>query len=152
VDDEVRHGSGEIFGYSVLARQYHDRYHLPIMHTETNQTDDQSVEWLWKTWANIQQLRQQGVPVCGMTWYSLIDQVDWDTALRENNGRLHSVGLYDVDRKIRRAGRAYKRLIEQWQNTPILPNGPLSIVGGVLPETHGSHVTGAETIPESRQL
>ncbi len=28
--------SGEIFGYSEITRQYHDRYRLPVMHTETN--------------------------------------------------------------------------------------------------------------------
>jgi hypothetical protein len=134
VDDEVRHGSGDIFGYYALARSYHDRYHLPIMHTETNERDDRSVEWLWKTWSNIQLLRHTGVPVCGMTWYSLTDQIDWDTALRENNQRVHSVGLYDLDRKVRRVGRAYKRLIEQWRETPLLPHGPLTLVGDVLPE------------------
>jgi len=29
-----------------------------------------------------------GVPILGFTWYSLTDQVDWDTALRENGGRV----------------------------------------------------------------
>ncbi|HEX8216386.1 MAG TPA: family 1 glycosylhydrolase [Allosphingosinicella sp.] len=134
VGDEVRHGSGEIFGYYVLARAYHDRYHLPIMHTETNERDGRSVDWLWKTWANIQQLRLHGVPVCGMTWYSLTDQIDWDTALRENNQRVHSVGLYDLDRNVRAAGKAYKRMIEQWRNTPLLPHGPLTLVGDLIPD------------------
>ena len=32
---------------------------------------------------NIQQLRSDGVPICGMSWNSLTDQIDWDTALRE---------------------------------------------------------------------
>ena len=31
--------SGEIFGYYVITRQYFDRYHLPVMHTETNRKD-----------------------------------------------------------------------------------------------------------------
>jgi beta-glucosidase/6-phospho-beta-glucosidase/beta-galactosidase len=104
------------------------------MHTETNERDGRAVGWLWKTWANIQQLRLHGIPVCGMTWYSLTDQIDWDSALREVNGNVHSVGLYDLDRKIRGAGRAYKRLIEQWRETPLLPHGPLTLVGDVLPE------------------
>jgi beta-glucosidase len=134
VDDEVRHASGEIFGYYVVARAYHDRYHLPIMHTETNERDGRAVDWLWKTWANIQQLRHHGVPVVGMTWYSLTDQIDWQSALRENKGEVHPVGLYDLDRNIRSVGKAYKRLIEQWRETPMLPHGPLTIVGGVFPE------------------
>ena len=131
VDDSVRHASGDIFGYYVLARQYHDRYHLPIMHTETNLSEPGAVNWLWKTWANVQQLRGDGVPICGMTWYSLTDQIDWDTALREKNDRVNPLGLYDLDRNIRPVGLAYKRLIEQWRETPLIPNGPLTLVGGV---------------------
>lgn len=64
-----------------------------------------------------------------MTWYSLTDQIDWDTALREQSGRVNPLGLYDLDRNIRRVGRAYRTLIEQWGDTPLLPNGPLSLVG-----------------------
>jgi beta-glucosidase len=122
--------SGEVFGYYVVTRAYYDRYNLPVMHTETNIHEDKgSVQWLWKTWTNIQQLRLDGVPLCGMTWYSLIDQVDWDTALREPNGRVNPLGLFDMDRKIRAVGKEYKKLIEQWQHIPILPNGPLTLRG-----------------------
>ena len=31
--------AGEIFGYYVITRQYYERYHLPVMHTETNLGD-----------------------------------------------------------------------------------------------------------------
>ena len=131
VDAETRHASGEIFGYYLLAKQYHERYRLPMMHTETNLLEPGSAKWLWKTWANIQQLRLDGIPVCGMTWYSLTDQIDWDSALREKNDRVNPLGLYDLDRKIRPVGMAYKRLIEQWKDTPLLPRGPLTLVGGL---------------------
>ena len=44
--------SGEVFGYSEITRQYHDRYRLPVMHTETNfkegPTGQEAVYWLWK--------------------------------------------------------------------------------------------------------
>ncbi len=66
-----------------------------------------------------------------MTWFSLTDQIDWDTALREKNDRVNPLGLYDLDRNIRPVGLAYKRLIEQWRDTPLIPNGPLTLVGGV---------------------
>jgi hypothetical protein len=62
-------------------------------------------------------------------WYSLTDQVDWDTALREDNGRVNPLGLYDLDRKIRPVGRAFKELVEQWCDVPLLPNGPLTLLG-----------------------
>ncbi len=121
--------AGEVFGYHVITRDYYDRYNLPVMHTETNKEEPDSERWLWKTWANIQRLRHDGVPLCGMTWYSLTDQVDWDTALREDNGNVNPLGLYDLERNIRMVGRAYQRLIQQWRDTPLLPNGPLTLVG-----------------------
>ena len=113
-------GSGEIFGYYVITRQYYERYHLPVMHTETNLGDAAAAPaWLRKQWANIQRLRLDGVPMVGFTWFSLTDQVDWDTALREDRGQLVPCGLYDLDRKIRPVGEAYRTLIEHWR--PILP-------------------------------
>ena len=108
--------AGEIFGYYTITNQYYNRYKLPIMHTETNMKMPGSVEWLWKQWANLYRLIQDGVPVIGFTWYSLTHQVDWDTALREDNGHVNELGLYDLDRKITDVGRAYKRLIEQWKD------------------------------------
>ncbi len=111
--------AGEVFGYSEITRQYYERYGVPVMHTETNmregETGQEAVQWLWKEWANVLRLRNVGIPTVGFTWYSLTDQVDWDTALREQNGRLHPVGLYDLDRNIRPVGLAYKKLIADWR-------------------------------------
>lgn len=129
VEHEIRKASGDVLGYYALARQYHERYHLPVMHTETNLHEPEAVDWLWRTWASIQQLRQDGVPLCGLTWYSLTDQIDWDVALREKNDRVNPLGLYDLDRRIRPVGEAYRTLIAQWCDTPLLPNGPLTLIG-----------------------
>jgi beta-glucosidase/6-phospho-beta-glucosidase/beta-galactosidase len=108
--------SGEIFGYYVITSQYFRRYKLPIMHTETNIRMPACKEWLFKQWANVHRLKHDGVPVVGFTWYSLLHQVDWDTALREDAGRVNELGLYDLDRKIMPVGEAYKELILQWKN------------------------------------
>ncbi len=108
--------AGEIFGYYVITHQYFRRYRLPVMHTETNITEPFSVHWLRKQWANVYRLKQDGVPIVGFTWYSLIDQVDWDSALRNDDGIVNSLGLYDLDRKIRQVGIEYKNLIAQWQD------------------------------------
>ena len=51
----------------------------------------------------------------GFTWYSLLDQVDWDTALRDDAGRINPLGLCDLDRNLRPVGAAYRELIRQWQ-------------------------------------
>jgi beta-glucosidase/6-phospho-beta-glucosidase/beta-galactosidase len=85
------------------------------MHTETNNTEPDAVTWLYKQWANVHRLKQDGVPIVGFTWYSLQDQVDWDTGLRENNGTVDALGLCDLNRNIRPVGYAYKKLIEQWK-------------------------------------
>ncbi len=115
-EDGNTKASGEIFGYHVITMQYYNRYKLPVMHTETNLNQglhgDESVNWLWKEWANVLRVRNDGVPIVGFTWYSLTDQVDWDSALRENNGNVNPLGLYDLNRKIRPVGEAYKQLIE----------------------------------------
>jgi beta-glucosidase/6-phospho-beta-glucosidase/beta-galactosidase len=118
--------AGEIFGYYVITHQYFARYRLPVMHTETNTKDpDQGPWWLKKEWANMHRLQQDGVPIIGFTWYSLTDQIDWDTAMREMNKTVNACGLYDLDRKIRKVGETYKTLISRWAN--ILPTESRSI-------------------------
>ena len=108
--------AGEIFGYYVITHQYYSRYRLPIMHTETNMKMPDTVYWLWKQWANVHRLIQDGVPILGFTWYSLTHQVDWDSALREDNGNVNELGLYDLDRTIMPVGRAYQKLMQQWRD------------------------------------
>jgi beta-glucosidase/6-phospho-beta-glucosidase/beta-galactosidase len=107
--------AGEIFGYYVITSQYYRRYRLPIMHTETNIKMPACKEWLLKQWANVHRLKHDGIPVIGFTWYSLTHQVDWDSALRNDDGVVNKLGLYDLERKIMPVGKAYKKLIEQWK-------------------------------------
>lgn len=116
---DVTYPAGEVIGYDQIAREYYDRYKLPIMHTETNlrggKGGKEDAEWLWRQWSSLLHVRNSGLPTVGFTWYSLTDQVDWDTALREQNNRVNPVGLFDLDRNIRPVGVAYKELIAQWQ-------------------------------------
>jgi beta-glucosidase/6-phospho-beta-glucosidase/beta-galactosidase len=114
--DGKTQASGEIFGYYVITNQYYKRYRLPIMHTETNRTSPESVQWLYKEWANVHRLMQDGVPVMGFTWYSLLHQVDWDSALCIDAGTVNEIGLYDLNRKITPVGHAYNKIIQQWQD------------------------------------
>ncbi len=121
--DGSTEAAGEVFGYHVITSQYYQRYGLPVMHTETNldqgPAGDEAVRWLRKEWANVLRVRNDGVPILGFTWYSLTDQVDWDTALRESNGRVNPLGLYDLDRRPRAVGTAYRDLIREWRE--VLP-------------------------------
>src|SRR5437762_1057368 len=77
-------GLGELFGWYVITMQYFNRYRRLIMHTETNSPDaDEAPAWLWRQWHNVRLIRQDGVPVVGFTWYSLLDQIDWNIGLRK---------------------------------------------------------------------
>jgi hypothetical protein len=49
--------------------------------------------------------------------------VDWDSALREMNGNVNPLGLYDVQRRIRPVGEAYKTM---------MPSGAKSCRPGVF--------------------
>ncbi len=114
--DGSTQAAGEIFGYYVITNQYYRRYRLPIMHTETNIKMPACKEWLLKQWANVHRLKHDGIPIVGFTWYSLLHQVDWDSALRNDAGIVNELGLYDLDRKIMPVGEAYKELINGWRD------------------------------------
>ena len=133
--DGATRPSGEVFGYEEITSQYYERFRLPVMHTETNivegPTGEEGVNWLWKEWANVLRVRNNGVPVVGFTWYSLTHQIDWDTALRERNNRIQPVGLFDLDRNIRPVGEAYKTLIRSWRD--VLPTQSVCLVVPVVP-------------------
>jgi beta-glucosidase/6-phospho-beta-glucosidase/beta-galactosidase len=105
----------DIMGWYGLTALYYQRYHKPIMHTETNVIDpEQAPIWLWKQFSNILRMRGDGVPVLGFTWYSLTDQIDWDVELAEKKGTVNPCGLYDLDRKPRPVAAAYRQLLEEF--------------------------------------
>ena len=98
-------------GYRALAAEYYKRYRIPLFHCETNRVAPRAVAWLRQQWSDVTSLRQAGIPVLGFTWYSLTDQVDWQHALRWERDELHPVGLYDLQRRARPVGIAYRDLI-----------------------------------------
>ncbi len=116
--------------------QYYDRYRLPVMHTETNiarGTERRrgrllALEGMGERAARYEMTEY---PMVGFTWYSLTDQVDWDTALREDNGHVNPLGLYDLDRNIRPVGREYKKLIQEWGQ--VLPTQSVCLQVPVVP-------------------
>ena len=125
--DGQRRSAGETLGYDDIVAQYHQRYRLPVMHTETSAPEDlasgDAVHWLWKEWANALRVRNNGVPLVGFTWFPLIDQVDWTELGRPpalgDQRQVHPVGLYGLDRRRRPVGDAYRELIRDWRR--VLP-------------------------------
>ncbi|HTQ09454.1 MAG TPA: family 1 glycosylhydrolase [Fimbriimonadaceae bacterium] len=109
-------GIGTNLGYYPIAKQYFERYRLPLMHTETNMEEPNAVYWLWQNWSSVVRLREDDLPVIGFTWYSLTDQIDWDTALTKNDHKVNPLGLCDLSRNLRDVGRAYKSLVANWKD------------------------------------
>ncbi|ALW85213.1 glycoside hydrolase family 1 [Hymenobacter sedentarius] len=121
-----RQTSMDVLGWYNITKEYYNRYRKPVMHTETNVFEaEQAPGWLWKQWVNIMQMRQDGVPVLGFTWYSLIDQVDWDIALSRKVGKVNACGLYDLDRRPRPVADAYRLLLKEYGQITIVPHGEL---------------------------
>ncbi|MFC4932934.1 family 1 glycosylhydrolase [Massilia sp. GCM10023247] len=122
----------ELLGFAVIARQYVERYGLPLMHTETNRDQgaagDEACVWLRRQWSLLRSLMESGVRAVGFTWYSLSDQVDWDIELRELRGVVNPRGLFDLERTIRPVGHEYARLIASW--TGWAGSGPDPAAGG----------------------
>ena len=103
-------------GLRSLAHEYYARYGIPLFHCETNRVPRFAQEWLAEQWEDMMELRRSGIPVYGFTWYSLTDQIDWQHALRFERDDLHPVGLYDLNRKIRPVGLAYRDLVKRWSH------------------------------------
>ena len=112
-------------GFFSLAKSYYDRYRIPLFHCETNRVNRFAVDWLGSQWNDVLALRTAGIPVRGFTWYSLTDQIDWQHGLRIERDDLHSVGLFDLDRRIRPVGKAYRDLIAEY-STLINTEAPIS--------------------------
>jgi beta-glucosidase/6-phospho-beta-glucosidase/beta-galactosidase len=66
-------------GFEELIRSYHDRYNVPIMITETSAAGDDMVreKWLRLSTTTIKELRRDGVPVIGYTWFPMCTMIDW---------------------------------------------------------------------------
>jgi hypothetical protein len=117
----------------VITKQYYDRYRRPLMHTETNCQDAREAPaWLLRQWHNVQLMRSAEVPVVGFTWYSLIDQVDWNVGLSRSLGNVNPVGLYDLNRDPRPAAQAYGELVRMFRKEKLIKEGDAQDLEGAL--------------------
>lgn len=84
-----------------VANAYYHRYGLPLMLTETS-VDGKPINreiWLDTVLDHTRRLREEGVPMLGLIWWPMIDQVDWDGALTHRIGKIHQVGLFSLSRQ-----------------------------------------------------
>ena len=84
-----------------VASAYWKRYGIPMMVTETS-IEGQAINreiWLETMVEHTKRLREEGVPMLGLVWWPLLDQIDWDGALTHRIGKIHEVGLYNLKRQ-----------------------------------------------------
>ena len=93
----VRRASGHKI--EIILRKAWERYHMPIMITETSSNGDvkSRARWMDETLATVFSLRGEGIPIIGYTWFPLFTMVDW--AYRKGRLTLDKylvhLGLYD---------------------------------------------------------
>ncbi len=98
-----KHGSvvpsGSPRGFASVARDYIDRYGLPVMLSETNIRGFvfDRVSWLKYMVEQCEQLGGEGVDFRGFCWFPFIDSTDWDSLLRHARGHVDPVGIYWLD-------------------------------------------------------
>lgn len=86
----ARHGGGVVSvavdrgvgGLTEILRDFHDRYRLPLLLSETSVdgSPPQRRDWLVRSTAAVGALARDGLPIVGYTWWPLFDFVDWSWA------------------------------------------------------------------------
>ncbi|HJR79415.1 MAG TPA: family 1 glycosylhydrolase [Anaerolineales bacterium] len=104
----------------LVLRETYERYHMPIVITETSANTDipGRARWMDETLAAVRDLRAQGMPILGYTWFPLFTMIDW--AYRRGRRPLEAylihLGLYDSAFDSRGVLRRRKTpLVERYQ-------------------------------------
>jgi len=99
--------------YESTALRWYERYGVDFWVAETSNLGlgvDRQPAWLAAFAARLRAMRDRGLPVRGLCWYSRGDQYDWDTALTQPVGRVTEVGLFTAQRKPRVVADAFAAL------------------------------------------
>jgi len=86
-------------GPAGLCRQYFERLGRPLIFAETGAPggDAAKIAWLDRLVRQVATVRAEGVPVIGITWWGLLDQVDWGNGLRRFRYDIDPTGLYRLE-------------------------------------------------------
>jgi beta-glucosidase len=85
---------------------------VPVVITETSARDSEEARsgWLHSSLAMVKQLRSEGVPVLGYTWFPLFTMVDW--RYRWERGPVEKymidLGMYQLDQHANGSGSRWK--------------------------------------------
>lgn len=74
-------------GLATILTRFADRYHLPMLITETSieGVDAVRTRWLEESVARVHELREAGLDLRGYTWWPIMDFVDWSYASAGRN-------------------------------------------------------------------
>ncbi|HJR79656.1 MAG TPA: family 1 glycosylhydrolase [Anaerolineales bacterium] len=127
---------------ALVLRAAYERYHMPIMITETSadKTIDDRAQWMDETLAAVRVLRLEGIPVVGYTWFPLFTMVDWayHTGRRPLKHYLIHLGLYDSNFDSKGILRRHKTpLVKRYQIHIAQPMPPVSSLQ--LPTSSANH-------------
>ena len=101
-----------------LSKKYWERYHTPLMITETASVGKKRAQWMKQSVEAVQKLRTCGLPVVGYTWWPMFSLVGWSyqRGSKPKEDYFVHLGLWDLDSKLNRIEAAvakdYRKLIE----------------------------------------
>jgi beta-glucosidase len=128
--DPMPFQNDRIDGLKDALRIYWKRYGIPVYLTETSWPGnvEERIAWLRNSVRAVDELRHEGVPVIGYTWWSLFDMIYW--SYRDENAPveryLAQMGLWDLvpdgkrsfDRIRTAAADEYRRQVEIHRRVP----------------------------------
>ena len=121
-------------GFISLIEDYYERYHAPIMITETSAfgSDEIRSRWLAESVAAVKTLRARGLPLVGFTWFPMFTMVDWRYRLGRKSVENYYIdlGLYKLNQATGRRPWAPTMLVEQitgYIGDPLESVGPVSL-------------------------
>jgi len=102
-------------GFAELITDYYNRYQVPVMITETSAVGSNEVreQWLKSSVSMIKNLRSEGVPVIGYTWFPLFTMIDWRYRFSDEplENFYLELGLYQLNREEKG---------KRWLETPLV--------------------------------
>ena len=122
-------------GFSELIRQYYERYQVPVMITETSAvgSEDLRLRWLESSVNHIRELRAEGVPVIGYTWFPMFTMIDW--RYRFGNDPLENyfleLGLYRINREANQPRWLETPLVSKFKGLVDSPEGAVGDLIGI---------------------
>jgi beta-glucosidase len=110
-------------GPAELSRQYWARLGRPLVFAETGAPgdDERRTWWLDYLLQAVREARGEGVPVIGVTWWGLIDQVDWASNLRRFDYHIDPTGLYALEWRDGRLERIPTATLDAWRRYTQMP-------------------------------